>query len=406
MDKGTTRSAFAEYLFPLGAESIRQELNRLRLDRYVKKFGTVPLIGLFVFAQVRQVGSLTDLSLELAANGDVQNELGLKSISTAQLSRRLRDMPPEFMDFVFRQCVQQIYDQVGMRRANEKLGRIHLVDSSTITMCLSQYRWAEFRKTKAGVKMHLRLVFMDRQVIPDKVILTHARHADKTKMDELIVVEKDALNVYDRGYVDYRKFDDYCKAKTRFVTRLKDNAVIHEVLEERMVVPDSPVIRDALVCLGSYPNYVMEYPLRLIKTTDSEGNPVTILSNDAKLSAEEICDVYRWRWQIELFFKWVKQHLVLKHLYGKSEAAVYNQLRLALITYWLLVLMQLKAAHRGKLLEVYKCIRLYWDKDFAEFVRALYKRPSRTSRGQRRSQTERNGTITHLISEPGHARWA
>lgn len=111
---------------------------------------------------------------------------------------------------------------------------------------------------------------------------------------------------------------------------------------------------------------------------------MTILTNDLTLPAEEICDVYRQRWQIELFFKWVKQHLVLKRLYGKSEAAVYNQLWIALVTYCLLILMQLKVAHRGKLLHVYKCIRLYWDREFADFVRALYKGATRVSKGRRR----------------------
>lgn len=388
MDKDTTKSALAECLVPLNTESIWQELNRLQLDRYVKKFGTAQFVGLFVFAQVKQIATLTDISLELEASEELQKEIDLESISTSQLSRKLRDVPPQFTDFVFRQCVERISHQVGTKRTNEKLGRIHLVDSSTISMCLSQYRWAEFRKTKAGVKLHLRLVFLDHQVVPDKVILTHARPADKTQMDPLVVVEEGALNVFDRGYVDYRKFDAYCDAATRFVTRLKDNAVLQEVLEEKPVAPESPVIRDAVVRLGSQQN-VMEHPLRLIQTLDSEGNPVTILTNDFMLSAEEICDVYRQRWQIELFFQWIKQHLVMKRLYGKSEAAVYNQLRMALVTYCLLILMQLKAAHRGRLLAVYKCVRLYWDKDFAHFVRVLHKGTSRTSRGRRKLPTER-----------------
>ncbi|WP_407655227.1 hypothetical protein [Alicyclobacillus dauci] len=96
----------------------------------------------------------------------------------------------------------------------------------------------------------------------------------------------------------------------------------------------------------------------------------------------------------QLFFKWIKQHLVLKRLYGRSETAVYNQLWIALVTYCLLVLMQLKVAHRGKLLDVYKCVRLYWDKKFNDFVRALYKQPSRKSKGRRRWPTERIFTET------------
>ncbi|WAH38280.1 IS4 family transposase [Alicyclobacillus dauci] len=388
MDKDSTKSVFAEYVLPLNVSSILQELDHLKLDRYVKKLGVIPFIRLIVFAQVNQIPSLTDISLELEANESLQKELALDSISASQLSRKLRETPSTFLDFVFRQCVEQITRQVGIKRANEKLRRINLVDSSTISMCLSQYPWAEFRRTKAGVKLHLRLVFLDHQVAPDKVILTPAKPADKTQMDALVVVEPDALNVFDRGYVDYRKFDAYCANKTKFVTRLKDNAVIHEVIEERTVPDDSPVTREALVRLGSYPNYVMKYTLRLIETTDSEGKRVVILTNDMAMDAEQICDVYRKRWQIELFFKWVKQHLVLKRLYGKSENAVYNQLLIALITYCLLILIQAKVSHNGKLLDVYKCLRLYWERSFSEFVKALYKSPGRTSKGRRRCKVD------------------
>lgn len=96
----------------------------------------------------------------------------------------------------------------------------------------------------------------------------------------------------------------------------------------------------------------MEYPLRQIETEDSNGNPVVIITNDFKMSAEEIADIYRYRWQIELFFKWIKQHLCIKHLYGTSPVAVENQILTALITYCLLKLLQLKVGYRGSLLTI------------------------------------------------------
>lgn len=100
----------------------------------------------------------------------------------------------------------------------------------------------------------------------------------------------------------------------------------------------------------------MTHPLRLIQTQDGEGNLVTILTNDLALAAEGICDVYRQRWQIELFFKWVKQHLVLKRLYGKSETAVYNQLKIALITYCLLIF---GAVEGGAPKKTTRCLQMY-----------------------------------------------
>lgn len=389
MDKDTTKSTLAKYFSPLNVDPILKEIDRLKVNRYTKKLDARTFINLFVFAQVHQIGSLTDISLRVAADGNLQVILGLESISTSQLSRRLRDLPPEMMDFVLNTCVVEIRRQCGTKVTNQRLGQIHLVDSSTISMCLTQYRWAEYRRTKAGVKLHLRLVFSDQQVYPDKLTLTHARMADKKQMDELVVVELNALNVFDRGYVDYRKFDEYSQQGIRFVTRLKENAIIHEVVEERAVNPESPVRRDAFVRLGSFPNYVMEHQLRLVETVDTEGNRVVILTNDLTLNAQEISDLYRKRWQIELFFKWIKQHLVIKHLYGKSEMAVYNQLRLGLVTYCLLVLLQLNVEHRGRLLEIFKYIRLHWADEFALFVRVLHAKPERTSIGRRRWSTER-----------------
>lgn len=234
---------------------------------------------------------------------------------------------------------------------SEELNRLYLIDSSTISMCLSLYRWAKFRKTKSGVKLHLRLVLCDQEIYPDKAIITPAKPADKTQMDNLVVVEKDALNVFDRGYLDYKKFDNYCATGIRFVSRLKHNALV-EILEEREVVPGSPIKNDRIVRLGKAGITQMEYPLRQIETEDSNGNPVVIITNDFKMSAEEIADIYRYRWQIELFFKWIKQHLCIKHLYGTSPVAVENQILTALITYCLLKLLQLKVGYRGSLLTI------------------------------------------------------
>ncbi len=203
--------------------------------------------------------------------------------------------------------------------------------------------------------MHLRLVFVDGLVYPDKAILTPARPADKTQMDKLVVNEADALNVFDRGYVDYRKFDRYCSDSIRFVTRLKDNASIYEVVKEKAVKPGSPIIREAVVRLSSKPNYVMAHPLRLIETLDGEGNKVTILTNDFNLETIEICELYRKRWQIELFFKWLK---------------------------------------RGRLLDVYKCVQRHSAEALSEFMRHLNRPPTRYSEGRQKLDVERVFTET------------
>ena len=149
------------------------------------------------------------------------------------------------------------------------------------------------------------------------------------------------------AYLHYKQFDEYSGKGIRFVTRLKNNACV-EVLRELEVDEESVIEEDLIVLLGKGKNQ-MKHDLRLVITKDSEGKAVMILTNDFNITAEEIGVIYRHRWQIELFFKWIKQHLTIKHLLGKSKAAVVNQLFIALTTYCLMMI-KYKAAYQGSLL--------------------------------------------------------
>jgi hypothetical protein len=207
MDKDTTKSTLTEYLIPLNSEFILKHIRSLNLDKYTKKSDITTCSKLFIFAQLNQQKSYTDISLELSNNEMLQQELDLKSISTSQLSRKFRDLDPELYESVFQHLVHQIHRQFGFRKGNEALSRINLIDASTISLCLTQYRWARFRNTKAGIKLHTRVVYCEDEKVttPDKIVLTPAKPADQTQMDELVVREPDALNVFDRGYIDCEK---------------------------------------------------------------------------------------------------------------------------------------------------------------------------------------------------------
>jgi len=201
-------------------------------------------------------------------------------------------------------------------------------------------------------------------------------------MDNLVVMSEDAINVFDRAYVDYKTFDKYCEKDVRFVTRLKSNAVLDEIA----VLPtksEGLIKRDCIVLLGKGTK-TMQHPLRLIEVEDSQGQPVVILTNDCSMPAEEIADIYRYRWQIELFFKWIKQHMVIKHFYGHGEQSVQNQIYIALITYCLLALFKMTAKSRNKsLLEVTRLLRTCLYQDYLEFLRHLNRSPTKKSAGRR-----------------------
>ncbi|WP_226038596.1 transposase, partial [Aquibacillus saliphilus] len=151
------------------------------------------------------------------------------------------------------------------------MGKIHLIDSSTITLGINLYPWAPKNKFTSGVKLHTRVVHQDGKTYPDDVIITPARPSDRSQLDALIVDEKDAVYVFDRGYFDFKKFDQYCEKGIIFVTRIKDNTKV-TVVEEVPVSSESEITREAIVKLGK-----MKNPLRLIETYDSEGNKIEII---------------------------------------------------------------------------------------------------------------------------------
>lgn len=158
---------------------------------------------------------------------------------------------------------------------------------------------------------------------PDKAIITTAREHDRGQL-EVLVDDKEAMYVFDRGYIDYGRFDRMTDDGFFFVSRLKKNAVSREL--ETFRIPDgSPVISDKMVYIGTTQNR-SENAFRLFEVMDTKGNQLRMITNRFDIGADEISEIYRSRWAIELFFKWLKQHVSIKKFYGMSENAIQNQI--------------------------------------------------------------------------------
>jgi hypothetical protein len=338
-----------------------------------------------IHAEMQEYTSLDEISNSLNKEAFAK-AIHLDSISTSQISRRFREMSTDVADLIHKSIVQTVGVERGFKSLRQSLGRLYLIDASTISLCLSQYLWADFRETKAGVKLHQRIRFDGGDPIPDEAIITVARKSDKSQLEFLIVEDEDALNVFDRGYLKYELFDRYCREGIRFVTRLKNNACV-EVLQELEIDEESVIEEDLIVRLGKGKNR-MEHDLRLVITRDTEGKAIMILTNDFTMTAEEIGDIYRYRWQIELFFKWIKQHLTIKHLFGKSKAAVVNQLLIALITYCLMMLVKYRSAYHGPLLDIQRLLITCLYEPFTSFVQKLHRKGPPT-KGRQRQDHER-----------------
>jgi IS4 transposase len=393
MDKDTTKTTINELLKELDERTFTKLINTINVDRYVKKLTAYKFLQLIIVAQINEVDSLTHLSKWTKDEEELQLHIDFDGISTSQLSRKQCSLSPKLFEKVFHHLVLKIQSQMKHSPIVRNIGKLHVIDSSTMSMSITQYPWATFRKTKAGVRLHLRVVVTKDLTVPDKAILLPAKHADRTQMSELIEIDPDAIYLFDRGYVDYKQFDQYCLEGVRFITRLKKNAEI-EVISEQVPNPEDLIYQDAEVFLGNNLNKTkMQHTLRVIRTEDAEGNPVEIVTSCFDMSAKEIGDLYRFRWKIETFFKWMKQHLKIKSFFGKSQNAVYNQIWIALITYCLEVLLQLKFNHSGSLLEMKRTLETYLFKGLDAFIRSLFRQPSRLSKGRKKLDWEKEFTF-------------
>ncbi|WP_240422191.1 IS4 family transposase [Paenibacillus periandrae] len=376
MDNSTLFSSFGKWISPICAKTFTERIAQGEQDKYVKKFTTYAYLKLFLHAQIHQRDGLREIASDLLSK-DFQQELGLSSISASQLSRKHNQVDPALLEQVFTDLVVQVRQSTAPTSLRRDF---RIIDSTTIGLCLQTYKWAEFRKTKAGVKLHFRLAYIDDEtLIPEKVILTPAKKNDRTQLDAL-VNEIGLTYVFDRGYLDYAKFDDYCDRGIFFVTRTKKNTVIHP-LESFTLPTDSEMLTDEMVVVGT-PQKRMENVLRLIHSVDSKGNPVAILTNRFDLSADEIGRIYRERWAIETFFKWMKQHVRIKTFYGTSERAVMNQVWMALIAFCLLVLIKKETGTQHSLLDLCRWLKVLLWRSVEDWVARIHYKPLRSSAGR------------------------
>jgi IS4 transposase len=209
-------------------------------------------------------------------------------------------------------------------------------DASTIDLCLSVFAWAPFRSTKAAIKLHTLLDL--RGNIPSFIHITDGKTHEVNILDDL-VLQAGAFYLMDRGYLDFARLFVIHEAKAFFVTRAKRNTQFTRRYSHPVDRVNTKVICDQTGVLTNYPSS-KDYPttLRRVVAKDDKGKGLVFLSNNFALGPEVIADLYRQRWQVELFFKWIKQHLRIKVFFGTSENAVKTQIWIAISTYVLIAI--------------------------------------------------------------------
>ena len=311
---------------------------RVRSLRCTEQFRTM------AFAQMTYRESLRDIEACLRARPSKLYGMGLRGAvakSTLADANELRDwrMWSDLAAVLIRRA-RKLYatQDFGIDLANT----VYALDSTTIDLCLSLFPWADFRSTKAAVKMHTLLDL--RGPIPSFIHVSVGKMGDARALD-MIAPEAGSIYVMDRRYVDFRRLNVFHRAGAFFVTRAKRNMNYHRVYS-RAVDKTTGVRADQSVALNGF--YTRkDYPqhMRRISFCDPEtGKRLVFLTNNFVLPAETIAALYKKRWQVELFFKWIKQNLRIKHFYGTSENAVKTQIWTAVCVYVLAAIIKRELA--------------------------------------------------------------
>jgi hypothetical protein len=334
------KTLFAQVMDFLPWSTFTRIVKRYGGDRRVRTLACAEQYRAMAFAQLTYRESLRDIETCLSAQAAKLYHMGFREPvrrSTLADANETRDWR------IYAELAQRLIAQARKLYAGEDLGldldtTVYALDSTTIDLCLSLFPWAHFRSTKAAVKMHTLLDL--RGSIPSFIHISDGKLHDVHALD-LLLPEPGATYVMDRGYVDFARLHVLHQAGAFFVTRAKSNLDAHR----RYSAPTdraSGIICDQTIVLdGHYSRKDYPEPLRRIRFRDADtGKKLVFLTNQFALPASTICALYKSRWQIELFFKWIKQHLRIKRFYGTSENAVKTQIWIAISVYVLVAIIK------------------------------------------------------------------
>jgi hypothetical protein len=319
--------------------TFRRLVAKYRGDFNVRTFSCLDQFLSMAFAQLTYRESLRDIEACLRAQPTKLYHMGLRgkvsrsALADANESRDWR-IYAEFAHSLIR-TARRLYAQEPL--AVDLAETVYALDATTIDLCLSLFPWAKFRKTKAAVKLHTLLDL--RGAIPSFIHISDGKLHDVNVLDVLIA-EPGAFYVMDRGYLDFERLYRLHQAASFFVTRAKSNFKFKRVYS-RPVDRSTGLLCDQEVELVVFYSR-RDYPARLrrIRYRDTEGRRLVFLTNHMTLAPLTICELYHSRWQVELFFKWIKQHLRIKRFFGTSENAVKTQVWIAVAVYVLVAIVR------------------------------------------------------------------
>ena len=338
------RTVVSQLIEHLPEKEFQKCVARYRGDANFRGFSCWDQLLAMAFAQLTYRESLRDIEACLGSQPSKLYGMGLRgpvAKSTLADANELRDWRIwSTLAAVLIKRARRLYidDDIGLDLVNT----VYALDSTTIDLCLSLFPWADFRSTKAAVKMHTLLDL--RGPIPSFIHVSNGKMGDALALD-LITLEAGAIYVMDRGYIDFRRLYVIHQAGAFFVTRTKNNMKYHRVYSHAVdkttgVGADQSIALDGFYTKRDYPQH-----LRRVSFCDPETSKrLVFLTNNFVLPAATIAAIYKKRWAVELFFKWIKQNLRIKHFYGTSENAVKTQIWIAVCVYVLAAIIKKELA--------------------------------------------------------------
>jgi len=320
--------------------TFRRLIKKHRGDFNVRSFSCLDQFLCMAFAQLTYRESLRDIEACLRAQASKLYHLGIRG----NISRSALADANETRDWrIYYEFAQALIVIARRLYADEPLAvdlanTVYALDATTIDLCLSLFPWAPFRRTKAAIKLHTLLDL--RGAIPTFIHISDGKLHDVNVLD-ILVPEAGAFYVMDRGYLDFERLFRLHQAKSYFVTRAKWNLDARRVYSaptdrSKGVICDQTIALNGFYSRQHYPEH-----LRRVRFRDPESDKtLVLLTNHTSLSALTICALYKSRWSVELFFRWVKQHLRIKHFMGTSENAVKTQVWIAVATYVLIAIVR------------------------------------------------------------------
>ena len=349
---------FAQVTQHLPLTTFRRCVARYGGEHKVKSFSCLDHYLCMAFAQLTYRESLRDIEVCLRAQAAKRYHMGIKS----RVSRSTLADANEVRDWrIYADYAQSLIGIARRLYAGEPFGvdlkeTVYALDASTIDLCLSVFPWAPFRSTKAAIKLHTLLDL--RGNIPTFLHISDGKLHDVNVLD-LLLPEPGAFYIMDRGYIDFERLHRLHEAGSFFVTRAKSNLKAQRRYSHPVDRSTGLICDQTIVLTGFYSRQDFDTPLRRIRFKDPQtGKRLVFLTNNFTLPAITIADLYRCRWQVELFFKWIKQHLRIKVFFGTSENAVKTQIWIAVSVYVLVAIVKKRLNLSASLYEMLQILSL------------------------------------------------